>query len=253
MRAVAPEPVAVNTWTLPADGEAHLWRIDMDAAGRELDETLATLDADERSRAARFRFAADRQRFIRRRGALRAILAGYTRAAPEEIRYEAGSHGKPALRPRGGAPGLVFNVSDSGSLAVVAVVRDGRIGVDVEAVDRCVECLSLARRFFAPEEFEVLAGLDPAEHRDAFFRAWTRKEALLKGLGGGLLLPLDSFEVALVPSAPADILRWDVPGEPRGEWTLAHLEPGTGYVGALAADRPMRRVSWRTEPVTGDG
>ena len=230
---------------LPAAGEVQLWRIDMDAATQDTHEMLEVLGADERSRAGRFRFAVDRQRFIRRRSALREILGGCIGQTPREICYQVSRHGRPVLRSDTGAPSPGFNVSDSGGLALVAVVRDGRVGVDVEAVNRPVEFLTLARRFFAPGEFEVLSGLDPEEHRSAFFRAWTRKEALLKGVGGGLLLPLDSFEVTLAPGAPARILRWDVPGEPRCGWMLMHLEPAPGYLGALATDFPIGRVTQR--------
>ena len=80
--------------------------------------------------------------------------------------------------------------------------------------------------------------LDPGDRVRGFFNAWTRKEAIVKALGRGLSIPLDSFEVALRPDEPPAVLDWNVPGAAAGRWQLHHLEPRRGYVGALAFSRP---------------
>ena len=68
-----------------------------------------------------------------------------------------------------------------------------------------------------------------------FFNCWTRKEAYIKARGMGLALPLDRFDVSLVPGEPAVLL--STPGEPEAarNWSLRELAPGPGYVGAVAA------------------
>jgi 4'-phosphopantetheinyl transferase len=70
--------------------------------------------------------------------------------------------------------------------------------------------------------------------QEAFFACWTRKEAYLKAKGEGLSLGLDQFEVSVVPGEPAALL--SIKGDPKkaSHWSLKDLNPGPGYVGALA-------------------
>jgi 4'-phosphopantetheinyl transferase len=55
----------------------------------------------------------------------------------------------------------------------------------------------------------------------------------VKAVGGGLGLPLDRFEVEYEPPRAEPDLRLLDETEPR-PWTLRTLDPGPGFVGALA-------------------
>lgn len=99
---------------------------------------------------------------------------------------------------------------------------------------------NIARRFFCPAEASELLSLPRPERAHAFFLCWTRKEAYIKATGNGLSTPLDSFRVALDPTAPARFL--DLP-ESAGAWTLHNLIPESGYAGALAYPGPARTLS----------
>ena len=71
----------------------------------------------------------------------------------------------------------------------------------------------------------------------AFVNCWTRKEAFLKALGGGLNYPLDRVEVSLAPGAPATIVCVaDTPGDGCG-WRLASFTPAHGFVGAVVVEQ----------------
>ena len=84
----------------------------------------------------------------------------------------------------------------------------------------------------------------------AFFLAWTRKEALLKGDGKGLTFPLCDVEVTLTPDEPARLVQFGEVAGDAAPWRLLHLEPGDGYVGAVAIthDAPRLRLFHWTGP-----
>lgn len=216
--------------------EVHLWQVAL-ACNREQRERLyATLDAEERARAARYHFRQLRDRFVVGRGALRAILGACLGIAPEAVRFRYGPHGKPALSQGTDRDGLCFNVSHSGALALIAVTRDRQLGVDLEQLRPELAEPAVAAHFFSPREVAALAQTPATEYPAAFFRCWTRKEALVKATGLGLSLPLDSFDVSLAADEPARLLatRWHPPQDER--WSLVALPCAPGYVAALAVE-----------------
>jgi 4'-phosphopantetheinyl transferase len=223
-------------WVVPATppplgvDEAHLWRLDLDAAGSEAAADI--LSEEERARAARFHFERDRRRFIAGRAALRRILGAYLERAPTALVFVMGHHGKPELED----PGLEFNLSHSGGCGLIAVTRGRRIGVDVEGIRTDFACEDIARRFFAPAEVKILAASPPDEYATAFFRCWTRKEAYVKARGDGLSLALDRFEVPLEATATRAIASClDDPPE-SSRWSLREVLPRPGYLGALVVE-----------------
>lgn len=230
------------TWRAPPDDLAadhdrvDLWRVALDRPTALVDRLFATLDADERGRAARFAFARDRRRFVVTRGALRTILARHLGTTPTSVRLRYGQHGKPELDGSGQPPVLTFNVSHSGDLALIAVTRARMVGVDVEEIRPDVATLDVAARFFAPAEVAALWSLPTDQRAIGFFNCWTRKEAYVKARGEGLSTPLDRFVVSLAPGEPAALLRSEVdPGEV-ARWSLRALDLGPDYVGALAVE-----------------
>jgi 4'-phosphopantetheinyl transferase len=49
-------------------------------------------------------------------------------------------------------------------------------------------------------------------------------------------LPLDSFDVSLSPGEPAKLLHMEGPPGEAERWSLADLDPATGFVAALAVE-----------------
>jgi 4'-phosphopantetheinyl transferase len=239
-----------STWASPPaslrlrDNEVHVWRAKLDLAAQETEGLQATLAADEVFRAERFRFARDRNRFVAARGILREILAGYTGGAPADLRFWCSPFGKPHLAPDAGGGELCFNLSHSDGLALFAVARRRRIGVDLEAICPTIMEEGIAERNLTPTEVSTLRTLPACQQVEAFFHCWTRKEACLKAWGWGFATSLASLEVSLAPDQPAGFLN----GVPCG-WSLVALQPGTGYAGALAVEGRsirLRRWEWRT-------
>ena len=190
--------------TLSAD-EIRAWLIELDAGlygeaeieGVEPGPELEVLDAEEKARAARFVRARDRRRFARCRAALREILGGLLGEQPESLRFRAAARGKPELDPAdtpGGRSPVRFNVSHSSDLALIAVCRDRELGVDLEHIRPMGEAARIVESFFSVAEQAEFAAIAGPSQSAAFIRGWTRKEAILKGLGVGIAGLADRYE-----------------------------------------------------------
>jgi 4'-phosphopantetheinyl transferase len=231
------DPIAVwqeapQAWHLD-ETTACVWRVLLDDPQLDWQAARAVLSPEERAREISYKRAVDGQRFARTRGVLRLLLSQYCGAAPENLEWLISDHGKPGLAPHPANRGVQFNVSHSGTIALVAIGRR-RVGVDVERIRSGVACLAIARRYFSPREVHELESLPLEQQTPAFFRCWTRKEALVKATGNGIAGGLARFSVSLLPGAAAELLE----GTPSDAtpWQLFNLEPGDGYAAALAME-----------------
>ncbi len=212
-------------------GQVHVWCARLDAHAFDLAACRACLSDEERARADRFRVPDAARRFTAARARLRDVLGGYLSIPAKEIRLAVAEGGKPHVP---GDP-LHFSVSHSADLVVLAVGA-APLGVDVEDLRRHVDMMAIARRFFTAEEAAALDRLPVAGRARAFYRLWTRKEAVLKARGVGLAEPLRSVPVSIDPGPSS-----------AAEWALVDLDLGEDAVGALAA-RPDVEVIERVLP-----
>ncbi len=212
--------------------------VDLDAYPRD----EAILSDSERARAAAFRFDHLRDRYIAAHCALRHTLARRVGAHPRDLQYAASTHGRPSLVNQSAS--LDFNLSHSAEFALIAIAHDAHIGVDVEILRPIENHMTLAVRFFATGEIDVLRAMPAREADAAFLRCWTRKEAYIKALGLGLSHPLHAFEVSL--DADARLLHDAADPAASARWSLHDLSRPPRYIAALAADRPV--VVFREEP-----
>ncbi|WP_309711537.1 4'-phosphopantetheinyl transferase superfamily protein [Armatimonas sp.] len=196
---------------LEAPEGVTVWQVSLDTP-----PVSSYLSLDEQARAARFRFARDRQRYIACRSALRLLLGEALGIAPEAVALTYGPQGKPECTE------FAFNVSHSDSLALIAL---GAEGVDIEKVRTDFDPHELGRRVFTASEFNQL------RTHDDFFAIWTRKEAVIKAEGGGFSSPLLSRTV------------WPEPELWIAErYELVPLHPAPGYVAALARAKKSRQT-----------
>jgi 4'-phosphopantetheinyl transferase len=229
--------------------EVHVWRAYLDAPTQQPDSYLHTLAADERTRAERFYFQKDRDRFITAHGVLRAILGLYLNRAPKPFSFCYSSHGKPALACESGADAIRFNMSHSHGMALYAVTRGREVGIDLEFIRCDLEAEQIAERFFSRSEIATLQALPPSLRKYAFFLCWTRKEAYIKARGEGLSIPLNQFDVSLIPGEPAALLSTQPNVDEALRWSLQELTPGSGYAAALAAEgRGWTLSFWQWPP-----
>jgi len=202
----------------------HIWQAPLDAPPVPPAELERFLTPDELARADRYRHPRTRTQFVVVRGLLRVLLGKYLDEVPERVPIGYAPDGKPTL-----GTALEFNVSHTNGLAVFAVSKRP-VGVDVEAVRDMTNAAGLVGRFFATAEREQFEQLPEDVRMAGFFRGWTCKEAVLKGIGCGAR-DLDRCVVDLDPRHPPRIVG---PIETAMSWGVACWEPLPGYVAAVA-------------------
>lgn len=149
----------------------------------------STLSLKEKRKAVRFRFERDRQTYVGGRGLLRVLIGECLDLLPSEIEIEEGRYGKPYLK--GYRDTFQFNLSNSGSrVAIVVNPAGNEVGIDIEVVDRCFEYWDIAAYYFTSSECDRIYS-----HRD-FYQCWTKKEALLKVTGVGLVDGLNKLDMS---------------------------------------------------------
>jgi 4'-phosphopantetheinyl transferase len=185
------------------------------ATEREIQELRACLSETEHKRAARFRFEHLRRRFIVARARLRQVLGAQLGVAPRALELAQGADGKPRLA--GGE--LHFSVSHCDEVALIGI-SPVTIGVDIEALRPVAEADAIAEQVFSPRERDRYAMLAPLDRPLAFLRCWTRKEALVKAVGGGLAAARARADTELAPG-----------------WWLHTFFPLRGFIAAVACYR----------------
>ncbi|RYD47169.1 MAG: 4'-phosphopantetheinyl transferase superfamily protein [Verrucomicrobiaceae bacterium] len=177
----------------PAPGSALVVVVDPARVGEKM---TACLSAAEREQAERFRFEKDALHWRACRAALRVVLGQALGIPPEAVGFEFGEFGKPALSPA--SRELHFNLSHCRDLALIALCRDGAVGVDIEPADRSASLLGCEDAFCHPAELAELP-TDETLRAAMLMEIWTKKESLLKALGTGFSLPAQSVSVTDPP------------------------------------------------------
>ena len=226
-----------------ASSTVHVWRASLDQKTARLRRFGRTLSADERARAAHFRFALDRERFVAARGLLREILSLYLDVEAQRLSFGYGTNGKPFLDEHSD---LLFNVSHCLDTVLIAVAHKCKVGVDIECARGSIAVEEIAETVFSASERQAVNSSIHEAKRMTFLRLWTRKEAYIKADGRGVSLPLDHIDV----SAPTD--RVMVLDEATGEWRvlmdwrLRTLAVGPDHAASLATENQGWKLAcWR--------
>jgi 4'-phosphopantetheinyl transferase len=167
------DPVQFS-WKL--DRDVHIWKFPVMSTG------FTMLTGSEIETGSRFRFVADRNRFAVGRQALRLLLSKYLSVKPLDIIISE----KPGQKPVISSPstGTHFNISHSGEWVLIAIAND-ELGIDIEKIDPGFNMDELLQEHFSePERSFISTAENPVA---AFYFLWTRKEALIKACGTGLL------------------------------------------------------------------
>lgn len=211
----------------PHKRRVFVWSWNLTSGEPADDEAEALLSDDEKARHRAFASPDLQRRFLAAHSGMRLLLARHLDLDPRSLTFVTNEFGKPRLAH---AKPTHFNLSHSGDRAALAICDAAEVGIDLEPI-RSIDHVDLATRFFHSNEVAAIVGLsDAAKRSRAFFVTWTLKEAVVKALGSGLSIPLDSFDVSIVSTPPRLAL---VPAGAAREWWL-HAETVDGYCLALA-------------------
>lgn len=169
--------------TMPAPpniGTLHIWMLEPNAISHDLSHLLC---ADERVRRESMVSETDRLQFTATRGCVRFILASYLGLPPQSLQFDYSAKGKPQLV---GTPPFHFNLSHSGSRALLAVSRDAPLGIDLEREQSRDNLRRIARKLFEPEWTQRIEAMNDQQFMRAFFTRWTQHEARVKAIGEGV-------------------------------------------------------------------
>src|ERR1700761_4177846 len=172
--------------------EAHVWfarRTD----GESWD-FQAVLSPCERERANKLRSTRHQATFIFAHAVLRDVLSRYLGCPATGIVFRKHESGKPYIYGPDPRVEIEFSLSHSADLVLIGICSR-RIGADIELNREIADLYAIAQESFTPTKRAEIFSLPSEERSRAFLRYWTRKEAFVKAIGGGLSVPLNSFEV----------------------------------------------------------
>lgn len=229
--------------SLPRD-EVHLWYTCLDFRVEVGGQGVSLLSAGERDRAARFHRNADRRRYVAAHAFLRRTLAQYLSLPAEALDFVEGSAGKPALTQMPGEPDLRFSLAHCGEHALVVVALGREVGVDGELMNLDVDALALAEEVFPEAICTNLRALSGDARVRAFYRAWTRLEALLKACGAGFTYEPRQVELPLNACSPLQVDLTCGKAALAEQWTICDLVLPEGLAGAVAAEGSCWRLTY---------
>lgn len=127
-------------------------------------------------------------------------------------------------------PGMPdFNISHSGNWVGLAWRPSAKVGLDIE-FKRELDPSAFTKQFSPLEMQAMLASPNPLE---AFFKNWTRKEAVMKAEGRGMRIPLHSIRLAKHGAR--------IDGDERF-WHYRPITVDEAHACHLCSDRPLGRV-----------
>jgi 4'-phosphopantetheinyl transferase len=122
-----------------------------------------------------------------------------------------------------------FSISHSGAMVVLVLAGSGAVGVDIEKIRK----VNLDDFLHYLPEVAILRGQGDTDYiNKVFFDCWTQKEAVLKGNGGGLSIPLDEV-----------LIKKDMAFLHGTKWHMRKLLLDEGYCCYVATDQMPESVT----------
>jgi len=214
--------------------DAHIWTVRVPNNFNNLfREYRSILSEEEFFKAKAFYWEQDFKRYLTGRIVLRILLSKYLVKSINDIRFDLTSR-KPTIFSN--TP-LKYNLSYAGDLISISIGLC-ETGVDIEFINPDLDFKDILLTCFSKDEIKGIDD-DQINSRQEFFLQWTRKEALLKYTGQGIIDDLTE-----VPSLygthkiTTDKLELDI------DINLLSFHLSSNCVGSLAYPNSVTRVKY---------
>jgi 4'-phosphopantetheinyl transferase len=227
--AFQPLPVDIH---LKAD-EAFVILIRKQDCLPYLSDYAGWLSANESAAVKQFIKWDDQTTKIIGRGLLKAVLSKLSGLPMQALVIDRTSFGKPILMNQLTTP-IHFNLSDSADYILLGFATEP-IGVDIEAITNHVDIADIVQSHFAnDEQLQMQTAVDPQAF---FYEIWTRKEAVLKANGIGLIDDLPS----LLVTNGHHVLPTDF-GPTNQYWTIQSFKVEETAMAAIAVSQRIKQI-----------
>lgn len=213
---------------------------DIEPDPKGLYEDFRYLSIDERKQAGRFHRISDRQRYIFSHVMSRIILSEYIGCKPGDVIYKRKDFGKPEID--GINRSIKFNLSHSENIILLAVSEKHEVGVDVEFIRELTNMDSLFEFTLTNDERRYINEFSTDQKIKIFYRLWTLKESLVKGLGEGLSIPLNTISVLSDNFIRSQTEYPIAPKNEKKDWKIFVLDIDFRYAGAVAVGGSISSV-----------
>lgn len=176
------------------NGEIHIHCFYLPDSVASLENFFYLLSEDEKIKAGKYRQVNDRNLYVIGKIATKLLLSVYHKCAPEEIEIVRHKNEKPRLKILSNTSQSVvsnFNISHSKNILLVAISKH-EVGVDVEKIIK-LSYGDVMQISFTVDEINFVK--NSWNSPLAFSTIWTRKEALLKANGAGIIDELSALQV----------------------------------------------------------
>lgn len=126
-----------------------------------------------------------------------------------------------------------LSVSHSGEWVVVAFTKSAPVGIDVEQMNPNVDVMKMAEGVLTDIEIAQVMKLPNEQKIEGFLTYWTRKEAVLKATGEGLMIPPVHITVS-APNDPPNLLVFKDRQELLNNTMMEDVKPSLDYRASVA-------------------
>lgn len=222
------------------ENEVHIWviRLDLDYDHKNYQKHLNEI---EKQTADNMQAQKIKKNHVVCHFATHEILSRYLNIALDSIPFTYSKFFKPFLLQN--EKQVEFNLTHSSSIALLGVTKKFRIGIDIEKIKPIDNREDVEKLVFTNKE-RLWIAQQQIDQDEKFYRLWTAKESLIKGIGEGFYFGPEKLDCHMSNDLTDRVdLRITPFPEESPQWTIHNFIPEITYMGAFATKQPVKSFS----------